>query len=255
MKGKINQKRTMLVAGIFTAAGWLVYSRRPLERLPGTEGLEDPEVSRAFNQIARMPQMRLLRWYAIKRALKLVNAGEAVDLGCGPGYFVLEMAEQAPELHVTGIDLSNEMLAQAKGYAHGSAAKDRVIFMPGDAAKIPFPDRSVDLVASTLSLHHWRDPVIVLNEIARVLRPGGGYMIFDLRRDMSSPAYLLLWFATNFVVPAALYRINEPLNSRNAAYTPDEAAQLADQSNLRGWRITRGPLWLTIEGKIYKEVN
>ena len=255
MKGKINQKRTMLVAGFLTAAGWLVYSRRPLERLPSAEGLEDPEVSRAFNKIARMPQMRLLRWYAIKRALRLVNAGEAVDLGCGPGYLVLEMAEHAPDLQVTGIDLSGEMLLQAQDYAQTSAARERVIFMPGDAAKIPFPDRSLDLVVSTLSLHHWHDPVIVLNEIARVLRPGGGYMIFDLRRDLSPPVYLLLWFATNFVVPAALYRVNEPLNSRNAAYTPDEAARLADQSNLKEWRITRGPLWLTIEGKIYKEVN
>jgi ubiquinone/menaquinone biosynthesis C-methylase UbiE len=250
MKGKINHKHMMLVAGILTHAGWLIYSRRPLERLPGTEELEDPEVSRAFNQIARTPQMRLLRWYAINRALSLLNTGRAVDLGCGPGYLVLELAERAPALQVTGIDLSGEMLVQARSSAQGSAVSSRVDYKTGDAANIPFPDGSLDLVLSTLSLHHWSDPVCVLDEIARVLRPGGAYMIFDLRRDMSPPGYLLLWFATNFIVPAALYRINEPLNSRNAAYTPDEAAQLAEQSNLKCWRIVRGPLWLTIEGKI-----
>jgi len=49
-------------------------------------------------------------------------------------------------------------------------------------------------------------------------------------------------------VPAALRWVNEPLGSRNAAYTPQEAAQLAEQSRLSSWRVTCGPLWLIIEG-------
>jgi len=92
------------------------------------------------------------------------------------------------------------------------------------------------LVVSTLSLHHWSDPVAVLDEITRVLRPGGSLLIFDLRRDMAAPFWLLLWFVTRVVVPAALRRANEPLSSRDAAYTPQEAAQLAAQSRLSGWR-------------------
>ena len=237
-----------LIAAALTLAAWRIYSRRPRGRIPSIEGLEDPEVSQAFNQIARMPQMRFLRRYAIRRALFMVQQGEAVDLGCGPGYLVVEMAQQAPGLHVTGIDLSDGMLQQAQSCAQRSGLIGRVAFRKGDAAQIPFADNSLDLVISTLSLHHWSDPVAVLDEIDRVLRPGGAYVIFDLRRDMTAPGYLLLWSVTNFIVPAALYRINEPLGSRDAAYTPEEAAQLADRSSLRGWQITPGPLWLTIEG-------
>jgi ubiquinone/menaquinone biosynthesis C-methylase UbiE len=127
---------------------------------------------------------------------------------------------------------------------------DRVSFRRGDAQQIPFPNASLDLVVSTLSLHHWSDPVAVLDEIARVVRPGGSFLIFDLRRDMIAPFWLLLWFATHVVVPAALRRVDEPLGSRNAAYTPQEAARLAEQSHLSGWRVTRGPLWLIIEGVV-----
>jgi ubiquinone/menaquinone biosynthesis C-methylase UbiE len=140
------------------------------------------------------------------------------------------------------------MLAEAGRYAKHSGLEDRITFKKGDVARIPFPDDSLDLAVSTFSLHHWGDPVAVLGEIARILRPGGAFLVFDLRRDMTAPFYLLLWFATRCVVPRALRRVNEPLGSRDAAFTPREAADLAGQSGLTGWRVTRGPLWLIIQG-------
>lgn len=237
-----------LLVGVLAAAAWRLYDRRPRERTPSHEGLDDPDVAQAFTRIASMPQMRLLRWYVARRALALAQQGHAVDLGCGPGHLAVELAQEALNLHVTGVDLSEEMLAQAGAFAEHSGVGDRVSFKYGDAQEIPFPNDSLNLVLSTLSLHHWSVPTAVLDEIARVLRPGGSFVIFDLRRDMALPVWLVLWFATNYVVPAPLKRVNEPLGSRDAAYTPDEAADLAARSHLTGWRVTRGPLWLTIEG-------
>ncbi len=236
------------LAGALVAAAWWLYNRRLRERTPSLESLDDPAVARAFGWVATMPQMQLLRWLVARRAVGMTRCGEAADLGCGPGQLVIELAWRSPGLHVTGIDLSEEMLVQGQDNARRAGLADRVSFRRGDAQQIPFPDASLDLVVSTLSLHHWSDPVAVLDEIARVLRPGGSFLIFDLRRDMAAPVWLLLWFATHVVVPAALRRVNEPLGSRNAAYTPQEAARLAEQSRLSGWRVTRGPLWLTIEG-------
>ena len=235
------------LAGGLVAAGWWLYNRRPRERTPSQESLDDPEVARAYGWVATMPPMRLLRWFVARRAVAMTGHGEAADLGCGPGQLAIELARRAPGLYVTGIDLSDEMLAQGQDNARRAGVADRVSFRQGAAQQIPFPDASLDLVVSTLSLHHWSDPVAVLDEIARVLRPGGSFLIFDLRRDMAAPFWLLLWFVTHVVAPAALRRANEPLSSRNAAYTPQEAALLAEQSRLSGWRITRGPLWLTIE--------
>jgi ubiquinone/menaquinone biosynthesis C-methylase UbiE len=220
------------------------------KRTPSPEALDDPEVARAYDWVSRMPQMRLLRRYVARQATALAPCGQALDLGCGPGYLALELARQAPGLHVTGIDLSDEMLARGESLARRAGTGDRVSFKRGDAARIPIPDASLDLLTSTLSLHHWNDPVAVLNEIARVLRPGGAYLVFDLRRDMAAPARLLLWFATHVVVPPALRRINEPMGSRDAAYTRRELAELATKSTLTGWRVTQGPLWLILEGRL-----
>ncbi|MBC8264593.1 MAG: class I SAM-dependent methyltransferase [Anaerolineales bacterium] len=236
------------LAGALVAAAWRLYNRRPRERIPSPESLDDPEVARAYGWVAKMPQMQLLRWFVAHRAVGMTGRGEAADLGCGPGQLVIELARRSPGLHVTGIDLSEEMIARGQDNARRAGVADRVSFRRGDAQQIPFPDASLDLVVSTLSLHHWSDPVAALDEIARVLRPGGSFLVFDLRRDMAAPFWLLLWFVTRVVAPAALRRVNEPLSSRDAAYTPQEAARLAEQSRLRGWRITCGPLWLTIEG-------
>jgi ubiquinone/menaquinone biosynthesis C-methylase UbiE len=233
---------------ILLAAAWRLYSRRPRKRIPVHEALDDPEVAEAFNRVALMPQMGVLRRYVARRAIKMTDRGAAVDLGCGPGYLVVELARRAPELHVTGVDLSDEMLVEAEDYAQRQDMAQAVSFRKGNVQQIPFADDSLDLVVSTLSLHHWSDPVAVLDEIDRALRPGGSFLIFDLRRDLSAPAWLLLWIVTGFLVEAALRRANEPLASRNAAYTPLEARKLAEQSRLQGWRVIRGPVWLIIEG-------
>ncbi|MBI3943709.1 MAG: class I SAM-dependent methyltransferase [Chloroflexi bacterium] len=234
------------IAFVVCAGAW-IYSRRPRQRIPSQEGIESPEVARAYNRISRLPQMELLRRYVVRRALGLKAQGEAADLGCGPGYLVFRLAAQAPGLRITGVDLSDEMLAEAETQARRAGVAGRVRFKKGDVQRLPFPDASLDLVVSTLSLHHWSQPVAVLDEVARVLRPDGACLIFDIRRDLAAPFYMLFWFATHVVVPRALRWANEPLNSRHAAYTPEEAAELAQQSRLTGWRIVQGPLWLIIE--------
>jgi len=239
-----------LFAGVLLADGWRVYRQRPLERRPGFEGLDDPAVAAGFQRMSRLPQFWLLRWWVARRALALQQEGEAVDLGCGPGDLVFLLAQQAPGLRLTGVDLSAEMLARAEAGARRRGLEGQVSFRLGDAEAIPFPDGSLDLVVSSLSLHHWVQPVAALDEIARVLRPGGSLVVLDLRRDMPAPAYLLLAFATRYVVPQALRRAHEPLGSRDAAYTPEELEELARQSRLTGWQVTRGPLWLTLEGRV-----
>lgn len=232
----------------FTVATLWANRQRPVERVASHEEIEDPAVAQAFGRIAAWPQMRLLRKIVIKRTLALIQQGEGADIGCGPGHLVLELAQHAPGLQLTGVDLADEMLEKAAANAHQAGLDHRVDFRKGDAGQLPFEDESLDLILSTLSLHHWSRPVNVLDEVGRVLRPGGVYLIFDLRRDVAPPIYTLLWFATRVVVPKPLRGVNEPLNSCHAAYDVGEAAELARQSSLTGWRVTPGPLWMFIEG-------
>jgi SAM-dependent methyltransferase len=110
-------------------------------------------------------------------ARRRVRGGMVVDIGCGPGDLVAELSRRLHETRITGMDLSPSMLLWAGPHA---TADGRVKFLVGDAADLPFNDASVDLVVSTLSMHHWSDPAGVFAEIDRVLRPGGVALIYDL---------------------------------------------------------------------------
>jgi ubiquinone/menaquinone biosynthesis C-methylase UbiE len=242
----------ILTMGAMLAAGaaWWLYDRRPRERIPGGEGMDDVAMAGQFAEVAVNPAWRLFRRWMVRRALGLASHGRVLDLGCGPGYLVVDLAAQAPGLRVTGIDLSPAMLHLARAHAQSEGMDAGVGFKQADAQRIPVPDRSFDLVVSSFSLHHWSDPAAVFDEVARILRPGGSFLIRDLRRDLDLISWMFLWFARCFLVPAGLRRAKEPLSSRDASYTPQEVAQLAEQSRLRGWRVSHDRMWLTVEGTL-----
>lgn len=100
-----------------------------------------------------------------------------VDLGCGPGDLAVAISRRLRDARIVGIDLSPSMLLWAGRHA---TTDGRLRFMVGDAADLPFDDASIDLVVSTLSLHHWTEPADAFAEIARVLRPNGVALIYDL---------------------------------------------------------------------------
>ncbi len=101
-----------------------------------------------------------------------------LDVGCGPGDLAAMLSERLPEARIAGLDLSPSMVELAKRKVTGGG---RLSFEVGNVASLPFETGSIDLVVSTLSLHHWPDAGAGFSEIARVLRPGGIALVYDLR--------------------------------------------------------------------------
>ena len=113
----------------------------------------------------------------------LPPGGKVLDVGTGPGTLPLLIAAQSPHLSVSGVDLSAEMIDRATAAAEirATPGASPISFQIADVADLPFDDRSVDLVVSTISMHHWADPAAGLREIVRVLRLGGRAWIYDFR--------------------------------------------------------------------------
>lgn len=117
----------------------------------------------------------------------MYRAGVVLDVGCGPGHLVLDVARRAPGLDVRGVDVSADMVSLATRNAIRTGLAGRVRFEVSEPARLPYADASVDLVVSTMSMHHWTDAPGMLRELARVVRPGGQVWIYDVWQPAMSP--------------------------------------------------------------------
>ena len=104
-----------------------------------------------------------------------------LEIGSGPGELAVEITRRLPGGVVVGIDFAQAMIDRATERARALGLERSVRFELADASAVPHAEASFDVVASTLSMHHWSDPAAVFGEIGRVLRPGGVALIYDLR--------------------------------------------------------------------------
>lgn len=95
-----------------------------------------------------------------------------LDVGTGAGALALALAPHVAE--VVGVDVEPELLARARERAPANAT-----FEEADAASLPFPDASFDLVGTQKTLHHVHRPELAVAELARVTRPGGRILVVD----------------------------------------------------------------------------
>jgi SAM-dependent methyltransferase len=160
------------------------------------EHFSDPE-SRVYARFVAPLLGRLYRGVANDVVAELAARGRSrratiLDLGCGPGDLALELAHRLRDARIVGLDLSPSMMQIAARHA---TTDGRLRFVVGDATALPFSDGTVDVVVSTLSLHHWSDPAAVFYEIARVLRPGGVALVYDIGLLSATPAELAAFAA------------------------------------------------------------
>jgi ubiquinone/menaquinone biosynthesis C-methylase UbiE len=133
--------------------------------------------SRLYDLVARRLLRRVYRRLADDVAASTPDGATVLDVGTGPGVLLAELAGRRPDLTLIGVDLSADMVtAAARNLAPFGA---RASVEQGDAAALPVADASVDVVVSSLSLHHWDRPREAIGELNRVLRPGGRLRIYD----------------------------------------------------------------------------
>jgi len=118
-------------------------------------------------------------------ALQLTNHDEVLDVGCGTGLLSLSLAGIAK--HVTGIDLTPEMLQQARAL-QSELKIGNVDWQQGDILPLPFQDDAFSIVLTKATFHHLANPAAVLAQMIRVCEPGGRISVSDLTPDPTKAA-------------------------------------------------------------------
>jgi len=147
-----------------------------LQSLMATNPLQEPIFRRAIH------------------ALNLLPGSRGLDVGCGIGLQAIMLAEAVgPAGHVTGVDLSPEFLDCARSIAEKAGIPEQVSFQEGDMNNLPFDDNTFDWVwSANCAGYAAEEPLPLLKELARVVKPGGSVIIIAWSSQQLLPGYPVL---------------------------------------------------------------
>jgi len=197
-----------------------VIERKPLEQGVFTDRATaeryDKEVGKWMRNVSKSFISMAKKWG--------ITEGRVLDVGTGTGLLALEFAKSIPGVKVTGLDLSDTVLELAREKLQKSDTPLKVSFEKGDAEDIPLEDDTFDLVVSSNTLHLIKNPIRMFDEIHRVLKPEGRFIVSDHRRS---------WLG----IFSAHIR---------ASFSPEEVKDLLRRSELQNWAVKDYFLWLSI---------
>lgn len=151
-----------------------------------------------------------------------------LDVGCGGGFTIRRLLKQSRGAQVYGIDISEESVAKARK-VNADVLDKQVFIVQGSAENLPYEDSQFDLVTAVETVYFWPDLPHCLQQVHRVLKPGGKFAILVEVVDSDSK-----W--TNVV-------------EGMTAYTPEQLKQLLDAAGFVQTEIYRKkPTYATIIG-------
>jgi ubiquinone/menaquinone biosynthesis C-methylase UbiE len=164
----------------------------------------------------------------------LAEGASVLEVAPGPGYLAIELAKLGT-FRVVGLDISETFVRMASENAQKAGVA--VAFHHGDAAHMPFNPDSFDLIVCRAAFKNFTQPVGALNEMYRVLKPGGKALILDLRPDASAAdinahvKHMKLGWGSSLMTKLILNML------RKRAYSREQFRQMASQTPFKTCEI------------------
>ncbi len=124
-------------------------------------------------EVARDLERQVWRRAGLERGMDIL------DLACGPGLTTVELARLAAPGQVVGLDLSEDLLEEARDLLRCSPIEN-VTFVQGDVYELDLDGREFDFAYARLLFQHLEDPVVVAENLLDVLKPGGRFCVVDV---------------------------------------------------------------------------
>jgi ubiquinone/menaquinone biosynthesis C-methylase UbiE len=184
--------------------------------------IDDPKETKSYKVLNARRGQRLGKIFINLLRQAGFKKGRILDSGTSSAEFPIQLALAFPEAEVVCLDLPKPLLDMARLSAEQAGVSNRLSFRNGDIQSLPFYVNSFDVVISLNMLHTVDDPVAMLNEIERVLRPTGILLLSDIKRS---------WLG--LIIPVL-----------RTAYTMAEFKELLHRSKLRPGKLSESVFWL-----------
>jgi ubiquinone/menaquinone biosynthesis C-methylase UbiE len=136
--------------------------------------------TRWYDKNTRENRIAEMQLYAKEVASHLNEKANVLEIAPGPGYLSIELAKMG-NYNITGMDISADFVEICKT----NAARENVniTFVQGNVSAMPFEENTFDFLVCSAAFKNFKEPVVALREMYRVLKKGGIGLIIDMRRD------------------------------------------------------------------------
>ena len=191
------------------------YSDSDLTKKQQVEQMFD-NISGKYDLLNRILSMGIdVSWRKkVVKSAKKQNPKTILDIATGTGDLAIAMAK-ATDAKITGFDLSAGMLEVGKRKIAEENLQDRIEMIQGDAEKMPFADDAFDVITVAFGVRNFENLKKGLDDIYRVLKPGGKLIILEFSQPQAAPMKQLYSFYSRYILP----RIGKKISKDQSAYT------------------------------------
>jgi ubiquinone/menaquinone biosynthesis C-methylase UbiE len=198
------------------------------------------EKAKYYDRISREHRLGEMKEQA-KEITRYIKDGDTVlEIAPGAGYLSIELSRLG-KYKITGMDLSKDLVEICKRNAIEAGVK--IDFRQGNVSDMPFQSNEFNFIISVLAFKNFKEPIKALEEIHRVLKPGGKALIMDLNRKASMKATKKV--AESMGLKGTTAYIAGAIQ-RSGAYTRDEFKSFISMTEFTDYEINESDLGLSV---------